>query len=209
METLLLLSHWIDRLNERIGLTARWLVLFAVIISALNAIVRKIFNTSSNAFLEIQWYLFAGIFLLCAAYTLYKNEHVRIDVISSRFSARVLACIDIFGTLFFLLPMTILIMWLSWPIFMNAFNSGEHSSNAGGLLVWPVRLLLPIGFFMLTLQGFSELIKRIGFLQGKIPDPNQKHQEPTAEELLAAELAAQLKAEGKLITDDLPLVKKP
>ncbi len=203
MEALLLLSDWIDRINERIGLTARWLVLFAVIISALNAIVRKIFNTSSNAFLEIQWYLFAGIFLLCAAYTLYKNEHVRIDVISSRFSARVLAWIDIFGTLFFLLPMAILIMWLSWPIFMSAFNSGEHSNNAGGLVVWPVRLLLPIGFFMLTLQGFSELIKRIGFLQGKIPDPNQKQQEPTAEALLAAELAAQLKAEGKLLDNNI------
>jgi TRAP-type mannitol/chloroaromatic compound transport system permease small subunit len=209
MEALLSIARLIDRINERIGLTARWLVLFAVIISALNAIVRKIFNTSSNAFLEIQWYLFAGIFLLCAAYTLYKNEHVRIDVISSRFSARVLAWIDIFGTLFFLLPMAILIMWLSWPIFMSAYNSGEHSSNAGGLLVWPVRLLLPIGFFMLTLQGLSELIKRIAFLQGKIADPNQKHQEPTAEELLAAELAAQLKAEGKLVDDDLPLAKKP
>jgi TRAP-type mannitol/chloroaromatic compound transport system permease small subunit len=209
MEALLSLSRLIDRINERIGLTARWLVLFAVIISALNAVVRKIFNTSSNAFLEIQWYLFAGIFLLCAAYTLYKNEHVRIDVISSRFSARVLAWIDIFGTLFFLLPMAILIMWLSWPIFMSAYNSGEHSSNAGGLLVWPVRLLLPVGFFMLTLQGLSELIKRIGFLQGKIPDPNIKLQEPTAEELLVAELAAQLKAEGKLIADDLPGMNKP
>ncbi|MGB8598937.1 MAG: TRAP transporter small permease subunit, partial [Burkholderiales bacterium] len=135
MESLLSFSRIVDRINERIGLFARWLVLLAVFISALNAVVRKVFNTSSNAFLEIQWYLFAGIFLLCAAYTLYKNEHVRIDVISSRFSPRVLAWIDIFGTLFFLLPMAILIMWLSWPMFMSSLNSGEHSSNAGGLLV--------------------------------------------------------------------------
>ncbi|MGB8337512.1 MAG: TRAP transporter small permease subunit [Burkholderiales bacterium] len=209
MESLLSFSRIVDRINERIGLFARWLVLLAVFISALNAVVRKVFNTSSNAFLEIQWYLFAGIFLLCAAYTLYKNEHVRIDVISSRFSPRVLAWIDIFGTLFFLLPMAILIMWLSWPMFMSSLNSGEHSSNAGGLLVWPVKLLLPVGFFMLSLQGLSELIKRIGFLQGKIPDPGIKRQEPTAEELLAVELAEKLKAEGKLVDDDLAGGKKP
>jgi TRAP-type mannitol/chloroaromatic compound transport system permease small subunit len=201
MESLLSLSRWIDRINERIGLFARWGVLLAVIISAVNAVVRKVFSTSSNAFLEIQWYLFAGIFLLCAAYTLYKNDHVRIDVISSRFSARTQAWIDIFGTLFFLLPMAILIMGLSWPMFINAFNSGEHSSDAGGLLIWPVRLLIPVGFLMLSMQGLSELIKRIGFLQGRIPDPGSKHHEPTAEELLAAELAAQLKAEGKLADD--------
>ncbi|MGB8857103.1 MAG: TRAP transporter small permease subunit [Burkholderiales bacterium] len=209
MESLITFSRLIDRMNERIGRAARWLVLFAVVISAVNAVVRKIFNTSSNAFLEIQWYLFAGIFLLCAAYTLYKNEHVRIDVISSRFSPRANAWVDIFGTLVFLLPMAILIMWLSWPIFMSAYHSGEHSSNAGGLLVWPVRLLLPVGFFLLTLQGVSELIKRIAFLMGKIPDPGIKHQQPTAEELLADELAAQLRAEGKLPADDSAHGKKP
>jgi TRAP-type mannitol/chloroaromatic compound transport system permease small subunit len=132
---------------------------------------------SSNAFLELQWYLFAMVFLLCAGYTLLHNEHIRIDVVSSRFSARTRAKIDIFGTVFFLLPVTFYITWLSWPIFVNAWVSAEISSNAGGLIRWPARLMIPVGFFLLSLQGISELIKRIAFLRGLIPDPAERHVE--------------------------------
>jgi TRAP-type mannitol/chloroaromatic compound transport system permease small subunit len=133
---------------------------------------------SSNAFLELQWYLFAMVFLLCAGYTLLHNEHIRIDVVTGRFSARTRAWVDVFGTLCFLLPVSLFIMWLSWPIFMNAWVSGEMSSNAGGLVRWPARLMIPVGFFLLSLQGVSELIKRIAFLRGLIPDPAEKHVDP-------------------------------
>lgn len=193
---LLPLSRAIDRMNERVGRAVYWLVLAAVLISAANAVVRKLFDTSSNAWLEIQWYLFAAIFLLCAGYTLLRNEHVRIDVISSRFSRRGLARIDIFGFTVFLLPMTLVILYLSVPLFANSvtkappgeiapdvgavisglFDSSgwERSDQAGGLVRWPVKLLIPAGFILLGLQGISELIKRFAFLKGLIPDPNEK-----------------------------------
>jgi len=148
-----------------------------VLVSSGNAISRYLLNVSSNAFLELQWYLFAMVFLLCAGYTLLHNEHIRIDVVSSRFSARTRAKIDIFGTVFFLLPVTLYITWLSWPIFVNAWVSAEISSNAGGLIRWPARLMIPVGFFLLSLQGMSELIKRIAFLRGLIPDPAERHVE--------------------------------
>jgi TRAP-type mannitol/chloroaromatic compound transport system permease small subunit len=194
MNALLALSRAIDSLSERVGRTVCWLVLAAVLISAANAVVRKAFNVSSNSFLEIQWYLFSVVFLFCAGYTLLRNQHVRIDVIAGRLSPQAQAWIDIFGTLFFLLPMALTIMWLSWPVFVQAYVRHEVSTNAGGLLIWPARLLVPIGFFLLVIQGVSELIKRIAFLKGLIPDPAQKQHEKSAEEELAEEI---LRARGE------------
>ena len=170
MQTLVRISRAIDALNARIGQALIWLVLVMTLVSSGNALARYLFNLSSNAWLELQWYLFAAVFLLCAGYTLLHNEHIRIDVVSSRLSRRSQLWIDIFGTVFFLLPVSIFIMWLSWPVFMNAWTSQELSSNAGGLMRWPVRLLVPLGFFLLSLQGLSELIKRVAVLRGIIPD---------------------------------------
>jgi TRAP-type mannitol/chloroaromatic compound transport system permease small subunit len=146
---------------------------------------------SSNAWLEIQWYLFSFVFLFCAGYTLLHNQHVRIDIVTGGLSPRAKAWIDILGTVFFLLPMAITIMWLSWPVFTDAYRSHEISTNAGGLLIWPGRLMVPAGFLLLVLQGLSELIKRVAFLQGLIPDPADKDEGPTDEELLAEELRKQ------------------
>lgn len=171
MPFLLRLSAAIDRLNERVGSAVRWLILLAVVISAGNALVRYLFSTSSNAWLELQWYLFAAVFLLCAGYTLLRNEHVRIDVIFDRLSHRTRAWIDIVGTLLFLFPYALLIIWFAWPVFVESFARGELSADAGGLIRWPVKLLIPTGFLLLLLQGISELIKRIAFLQGRLEDP--------------------------------------
>ena len=184
MNPLLKISRAIDALNETIGRAVIWLVLVMVLVSAVNAMARYALNMSSNAWLELQWYLFAGVFLLCSGYTFLHNEHIRIDVVASRFTRRTQLWIDVFGTVFFLLPMAIIILWLSWPIFMNAWVSNEMSSNAGGLIRWPARLLVPVGFFLLTLQGISELIKRIAILRGVIPDTIEKHESPVAEQLL-------------------------
>ena len=197
MTLLLKLSQLIDWLNERVGKGAFWLVLIMTLISAGNATYRFIFNDSSNGMLEIQWYLFAAVFLLCSPYTLQKNEHVRIDVLSSKLSPRGLAVIDIIGTLFFLLPMVIAVMWLSLPLVAESYKIHEYSANAGGLIRWPVKILLPIGFALLALQGISEMIKRIAFLQGLIADPNAKDAGPTAEEELAAAIAAAKAKEAK------------
>jgi TRAP-type mannitol/chloroaromatic compound transport system permease small subunit len=191
LKILLALSRLIDALNEFVGRATYWLILAAVLISAGNAVIRYTFNMSSNAWLEIQWYLFSAVFLFCAGYTLLHNQHIRIDVIAGRLSKRAQAWIDIFGTLFFLLPMAITVMWLSWPIFVDAYQRHEVSTNAGGLIVWPARLMLPIGFFLLILQGCSELIKRLAFLRGLIPDPTEKHEAPSAEEQLAEEIRRQ------------------
>lgn len=171
---LLKFARFVDKLNETVGLTTRWLILVAVVIGAGNATIRYIFDNSSNAWLEAQWYLFSAVFLLCAAYTLQRNEHVRIDVITSRLSARTRAKIDIFGTLVFLLPMAVMVLYLSLPVVEESYFRHEISSNAGGLLRWPVKILIPIGFTLLILQGLSELIKRVAFLQGKISDPGEK-----------------------------------
>ncbi len=195
MKALLSLSRAIDAVSEHIGRAVYWLVLVAVLISAANATVRKLFNYSSNSFLEIQWYLFSAIFLFLAGYTLKHNEHVRIDIITGRLSARTRAAIDIFGTLFFLLPMAFLIMWLSWPVFVEAWERHEVSTNAGGLIIWPARLMVPVGFFLLVLQGLSELIKRIAFLRGMISDPSEKEAEKSLEEVLAADI---LRSRGDL-----------
>ena len=185
MNALLALSRAIDWLNSRIGLTIIWLVLVAVLISAANAIMRKAFDMSSNAFLETQWYLFSAIFLLCSPFTLLHNQHIRIDVIAGRLSTRTQAWIDVFGTIFFLMPMALLIMYLSWSVFMRSWNINEVSSNAGGLVIWPARLLVPVGFFLLALQGISQLIKLVAYLRGQGPDPNEKHDPAETERALA------------------------
>jgi TRAP-type mannitol/chloroaromatic compound transport system permease small subunit len=194
MKILLSLSRLIDALNERIGHIVYWLILLAVLVSAGNAVVRYAFNRSSNAWLEIQWYLFSAVFLFCAGYTLLHNQHVRIDVITGRVPKRVQAWIDVIGTLLFLLPMAVTIMWLSWPVFIDAYRSHEISTNAGGLTVWPARLMVPVGFLLLVLQGLSELIKRIAYLRGLISDPTQKDEGPSLEEQLAEELRKQREA---------------
>ncbi|HSW81846.1 MAG TPA: TRAP transporter small permease subunit [Usitatibacter sp.] len=188
MAPLLRISALIDALNERVGKAVYWLVLVAVLVSAGNAIIRKLFNMSSNAFLEAQWYLFSAVFLLCAGFTLLRNEHVRIDVIVGRLSPKAQAWIDVFGTVFFLLPMAIAFIYLSWPVFVRTYTHGEISTNAGGLMIWPARLLVPIGFTLLTAQGISELIKRIAFLAGKGPDPISRHDAHAAELELAEEI---------------------
>jgi len=182
---LLTLSRLIDRGTEWLGRWVAWLVLAAVLISALNAAVRKAFNTSSNAYLEIQWYLFAAVFLLAAGYTLLRQEHVKIDVISGRFSKRTQIWIDVVGLVCFVLPLVWTVVHLSLPLVIRAYQMNEYSSNAGGLIRWPVFALLPLGFVLLGIQAVSELIKRIAFLRGLIPDPTQKGTAKSAEEELA------------------------
>lgn len=171
MQGLLRLSRLIDAMNEWVGKVVAWLILVAVLLSSVNASIRYAFNTSSNAWLEGQWYLFSAVFLLCAGYTLRRNEHIRIDIVSSHLSARARAWIDVLGGLFFLLPATILIMVLSVPMVADSYERHEMSSNAGGLLRWPAKVLIPLGFLLLAIQGVSEIIKRVGFLSGHAPDP--------------------------------------
>ena len=185
MAFLLRLSRLIDALNGAIGRAVYWLVLVAVLVSSANALARYGLSAGSNAWLELQWYLFSAIFLLCSGYVLLKNEHIRIDVIAGRLSERTQNWIDVFGIVFFLLPMALLVLYLSWPVFMNAWTTNEGSPNPGGLVRWPVRLLMPIGFLLLTLQAISELIKRIAFLTGNGPNPLAKTTGPTAEQELA------------------------
>ena len=196
MDSLLKLSRRIDALTERVGKAAIWLVLVVVLVSTGNAILRYTINYSSNAFLEIQWYLFGVIFLACSGYTLMRNEHVRIDILSGKLSKRGQTWIDIFGILFFLMPMAIAIFLLSWPVFMHAFQANEMSNSPGGLIVWPARLMIPVGFLLLIIQAVSELIKRIGFLKGLCPDPTEKVAAKTAEEELA-ELIKARKEKGE------------
>jgi TRAP-type mannitol/chloroaromatic compound transport system permease small subunit len=168
MRAWLTLARAIDALNERVGRIVIWLVLAVTLIAAGNAAIRYAFGMSSNGWLEIQWYLFAAIFLLGAGYTLKHNGHVRIDVIYDRLSPRIRAWIDLLGTVLFLLPLCVLLIYLSWPAFIEALTRREMSPDAGGLLRWPVRLLTPLGFALLGLQGIAELIKRIAFLRGEI-----------------------------------------
>lgn len=193
MRALLALSRLIDAVNERIGRISAWLVLVAVLISAGNAVMRKAFSISSNAFLEMQWYLFAAIFLLGGAYTLLRQEHVRIDLLYGRFTRRTQVCIDLFGSLFFLLPFALLMTWLSWPYFLGAWQSGEVSPNAGGLILWPVKALIPLGFALLLAQGISEIVKRVAFLAGAGPDPGVAHDTKSAEIEAAISMADKAK----------------
>jgi TRAP-type mannitol/chloroaromatic compound transport system permease small subunit len=171
LDALLKLSSGIDRCTTLIGQSVRWLVLASVLISAGNAIIRKIFDMSSNAFLEIQWYLFAAVFMLGSGYVMLKNAHVRIDFIASKLSTRTNAIIDLIGLLVFTIPLALILMWLSWPLFTRAFESGEMSANAGGLIRWPVLLIIPVGFAIVGLQALSEVIKRIAYLRGLRDEP--------------------------------------
>ncbi|CAN5681443.1 TRAP transporter small permease subunit [soil metagenome] len=194
MKFLISISRFIDALNEKIGNAVSWALLAAVLICTGNALIRYTFNTSSNGWLEIQWYLFSAIFLLGSSATLRRNEHVRIDVISGRMSKRTQVWMDIFGFLFFLLPMTGLILYFAVPYAWGSIQSQEMSSNAGGLIVWPAKLLIPVGFFLLTLQGISELIKRIGYLLGLVDAREfEKHAATPEEEIEAIKSANNLK----------------
>lgn len=171
MGPLLKLSSLIDRASHFVGKSIIWLILAATVISTLNALARKLFNLGSNAFLEIQWYLFAAVFMLGAGHAFMQNAHVRIDVLANKLSHRSRILIDIGGIIIFLLPLCYLVITLSWPVVVNAYVSGEVSSNSGGLIRWPVFALVPAGFLLLALQGISELIKRVGYLAGLAPDP--------------------------------------
>jgi len=191
MRALLKLSNAIDWLNALVGRYVIWLILASTVISGVNAAVRKAFNMSSNAYLEVQWYLFAAVFMLGAGYAFLRNAHVRIDFISSKLSKRTNAIIDILGIVVFVIPLCLILITLSWPFFVNAWNTGEMSSNAGGLIRWPVYLLVPVGFGILLAQSLSELVKRIAFLRGLIPEPISVESGKSDEELLAEELAAE------------------
>jgi TRAP-type mannitol/chloroaromatic compound transport system permease small subunit len=196
LDALLKLSAGVDALSTLIGKFIRWLILASVLISAGNAIIRKAFNISSNGFLEIQWYLFAGVFLLGSGFAFMRNVHVRIDFISGKLSKRTNAIIDILGIVIFIIPLCLLMVWLSWPLFSTALTTGEMSQNAGGLIRWPAYLLMPLGFGLLFLQALSELVKRIAFLKGLRSEPMSVEAVKSDEEILAEELAAA--AEKKL-----------
>jgi TRAP-type mannitol/chloroaromatic compound transport system permease small subunit len=197
VKALLKLSGLIDRINEFVGKWVAWLVLAAVVVSATNATVRKVFNYSSNGLLEIQWYFFAAVFLLCSGYTMLRNEHVKIDVLLHMYPKRKQIWIDIIGIVFFLFPFVVAVVVLSWPLFVTALQTGEMSQNAGGLIRWPVFMMLPLGFTLLGIQGISELIKRFAFLKGLIDDPTKKKQQKTAEQELAEAILAQTQGAQK------------
>jgi TRAP-type mannitol/chloroaromatic compound transport system permease small subunit len=198
VNALLGLSRVIDTINEWIGKTIMWIVLATVLISAANAIMRKAFDIGSNAYLEIQWYLFAAVFMLGAGYVFLRNAHVRIDFIASRLSKRSNTIIDILGIVIFTIPLSLILVSLSWPVFARALASGEMSQNAGGLIRWPVLMLIPVGFSLLATQCVSELIKRVAFLTGHRSEPfSVEEGSKSEEERLAEELAAQLESDGK------------
>lgn len=175
MRAVLGLCGAIDALNTQVARAVKWLVLVSILIAASNAVMRKLFSVSSNAYLEAQWYLFSAVFLLGAGFTLLRGEHVKIDILAGRFSRRTQAVIEILGAAFFLLPFCAITFYLSLPPVMAKFASGEVSQNEGGLLLWPAWALIPVGFGLLALQGFSEIVKRIAFLAGRAPDPTIRH----------------------------------
>jgi TRAP-type mannitol/chloroaromatic compound transport system permease small subunit len=195
VDAALRLSAGIDRLNTAIGKSVYWLILVAVLVSTINAIVRKAFDISSNAWLELQWQLFGAVFMLCAAYTLLKNEHIRIDIVNSRLPKRVRDWIDLLGHLLFLMPFVLLMIYDGWPFFLTSWYQNEQSLNAGGLPQWPAKFLIPFGFFFLFLQGVSEIIKRVAVMQGRIPDPHGDEPVHT-EEVMAREMGG-LTADGE------------
>ena len=170
LKLLLKFSRAVDAFNTRLGQIVAWAILAAVLVSAANAIVRKVFNTSSNSWLEIQWVLFGAVFLLCSAWTLLSNEHIRIDIVNNAFPKRVRDWIDVFGHLFFLIPVTFVMSYLSWPFFWRSLLQNEQSANAGGLPVYPSKFLIPLAFTFLLVQAFSELIKRIAIIRGDLED---------------------------------------
>lgn len=198
MNFFLKLSQLIDWINTRVGKTVTWLVLIVALVSATNAVVRKVFNTSSNAWLELQWYLFGAIFLLAAGYTFLRNEHVRVDVLAQKFSERTQIFIEIFGVLFFLLPACCLVFWLSLPFFYESYVLHELSSNTAGLIRWPAKLLIPVGFGLLILAGLSHLIKCIGFLKGVCANPMNVSNGMSDEEALVEDILAQQRADQRV-----------
>ena len=200
MSALLGISRAIDRLNERIGQVAAWAIFFAIIVSAVNAIIRKVFGTSSNAWLELQWYLFGAVFMLCAAWTLKANEHIRIDIVSNRLSQKTRNRIEIMGHLVFLFPFVAVMVWLSWPFFRLSYTTNEYSSNAGGLVVWPAKGLILLGFILLLLQWASEFIKRVAIMRGELEDIHAVGGHQAAAEAEAERLLAELAATGTVET---------
>lgn len=180
MGVALALSRIIDRITAFVGRQVAWLILVAVLVSAGNAVIRKVFDVSSNAWLELQWYLYGTVFLLAAAYTLQKNEHVRIDFVSNLLTKRMRDWVDLFGHVFFLLPFTGLMAYLAWPWFWKSYERGEMSANAGGLILWPAKVMVLIGFMLLTAQAVSEIIKRIAVIRDLIPEPYEEHDVPPA-----------------------------
>ena len=189
MQALLVIARSIDRITEAIGKSVMWLILAAILISATNAILRKAFNMSSNAWLELQWYLFGAAFLLASAYTLQQNEHIRIDIFYGSRSRRTQNWIDLFGHVFFLMPFVVLMSWLMVPYALQAYRSGQISTNAGGLIIWPARALLAAGFLLLVFQGISEIIKKVAVIKGLIEDPHSFISAHEAAELEGATLA--------------------
>ncbi|MBZ9795252.1 TRAP transporter small permease subunit [Mesorhizobium sp. ES1-4] len=194
MAGLLALSRAIDRANEFIGKSVSWLILLAILVSAANAVIRKVFDTSSNAWLELQWYLFGAAFMLAAAYTLKQNEHIRIDIVYGLFPRRVQHWIDLFGHVFFLMPFVTLMVFYFVPYVSLSFHSGEMSTNAGGLIVWPAKAILLVGFFLLALQGISEIIKKIAIMRGVMDDPNPFISAHEQAELEAKALAEEVRS---------------
>lgn len=192
MRGLLALAFGIDRINEIIGRATAWLILIAVLVSAANAVVRKVFSVSSNSWLELQWYLFGAAFLLAAAYTLKQNEHIRIDIVYGLFSRKVQHRIDLFGHVVFLMPFVTLMVWYLVPYVARSFANGEVSTNSGGLVIWPAKGLLLAGFVLLGFQGLSEIIKKIGVMRGLIPDPNPFVSAHEAAEKEGAALAGEI-----------------
>jgi TRAP-type mannitol/chloroaromatic compound transport system permease small subunit len=189
MEGLLALSRGIDRVTALIGKAVIWLILIAVLVSSGNAIVRKLFNWSSNSLLELQWYLFGAAFMLAAAYTLQQNEHIRIDVFYGTRSRRTQHWIDLFGHVVFTLPFVVLMTWLLVPYAWQAYKIGQISTNAGGLIIWPARAVLALGFALLIAQVLSEIIKKIAVMRGLIEDPHPFVSAHEAAEKEGAELA--------------------
>jgi TRAP-type mannitol/chloroaromatic compound transport system permease small subunit len=181
LRTLLAISRAIDAVNTRLGKAVAWLIVLAVTVSTVNAIVRKLLNVSSNAWLELQWYLFAAVFLFCASWTLIANEHIRIDIVNNMFSRRVRLWIDMIGHVFALIPFCIVMIWTSIPFFLTSYRLGEMSFSAGGLPQWPAKMLIPIAFTVLLIQAFSEIIKRAAIMRGMIPDPYDGPQVHAAE----------------------------
>ncbi|TPM28084.1 TRAP transporter small permease subunit [Mesorhizobium sp. B2-3-5] len=198
MEGPLALSRGIDRLNEFIGKSVSWLILLAILVSAANAAIRKVFDISSNAWLELQWYLFGAAFMLAAAYTLKQNEHIRIDIVYGLFPRRAQHWIDLFGHVVFLMPFVTLMVFYFVPYVSLSFHSGEMSTNAGGLIIWPAKAILLVGFFLLALQGVSEIIKKIAIMRGDMDDPNPFISAHEQAELEAKALVEETKALGEV-----------
>ena len=198
------LSDLIDSVSDWLGRVTMWLVLAAVLISAGNAIIRKVFSVSSNAYLEVQWYLFAAVFMLGSAYVYLHNGHVRIDFIASRLSKRTNAIVDAIGIVVFVLPLCVILIYLSWPYFLRAYYSGEMSENAGGLIRWPVILLIPVGFSLLLVQALSELIKRVAFLSGARAEPFRYSEEKSVDDEIVAELVSARAVDDVLSPHETP-----